>query len=76
MEKTKELKLRRVEKKLPKKKSSKKWYEKFRWFKTSDGFLVIAGRDTSQNEAIVRKHLSPNDIFLHTVAPGGPVTVR
>ena len=53
----------------------KEWYEKFRWFKTSDGFLVIAGRDTSQNEAIVRKHLSPNDVFLHTVAPGGPVTV-
>lgn len=53
----------------------KEWFEKFRWFKSSDGLLVIAGRDSSQNEVLVRKYLSPTDIFMHTVTPGGPVVI-
>jgi len=28
----------------------KEWYEKFRWFKTSEGFLVVAGKDAVSNE--------------------------
>ncbi|MGM0590279.1 MAG: ribosome rescue protein RqcH [Halobacteriota archaeon] len=51
------------------------WYERFRWFRTSDGFLVIGGRNADQNEEIVKKYLDPSDLFFHTQAHGGPVTV-
>ncbi len=51
------------------------WYEQFRWFHTSDGFLVVGGRDADQNEALVKKYLEGNDRFFHTQAHGGPVTV-
>ncbi|MFB6311633.1 MAG: ribosome rescue protein RqcH, partial [Salinirussus sp.] len=55
--------------------SSEAWYEDFRWFHTSDDFLVIGGRDADDNEAIVDKYLEPGDKFLHTQARGGPATV-
>ncbi|MFB6159763.1 MAG: ribosome rescue protein RqcH [Haloferacaceae archaeon] len=51
------------------------WYERFRWFHTSDGFLVIGGRNADQNEAIVKKYMDGNDLFFHTQAHGGPATV-
>ncbi|MDD1742503.1 MAG: NFACT family protein, partial [Methanotrichaceae archaeon] len=53
----------------------KKWYEKFRWFFSTDGFLVIGGRDADSNEEIYSKYLEKRDIALHTDAPGSPLTV-
>jgi predicted ribosome quality control (RQC) complex YloA/Tae2 family protein len=52
-----------------------KWYERFRWFTTSDGFLVIGGRDADTNEEIYAKYLEKRDLVLHTDAPGAPLTV-
>lgn len=52
-----------------------KWYERFRWFYSSDGFLVIGGRDASSNEEIYAKYLEKRDLALHTDAPGAPLTV-
>ncbi len=57
------------------KKPKKKWYEKFRWFKSSNGFLVIGGRDASSNEAVFKKYLDSNDMVFHTNFPGSPFTV-
>lgn len=57
------------------KKPKKKWYEKYRWFQSSDGFLVIGGRDASSNEAIFKKYVEPNDIIFHTTFPGSPLAV-
>jgi predicted ribosome quality control (RQC) complex YloA/Tae2 family protein len=57
------------------KKPKKRWYEKFRWFQSSEGYLVIGGRDASSNEAIFKKYLAPNDLVLHTNYPGSPLTV-
>jgi predicted ribosome quality control (RQC) complex YloA/Tae2 family protein len=54
---------------------SEQWYERFRWFHTSDGFLVIGGRNADQNEEIVKKYMERGDLFFHTQAHGGPVTV-
>ncbi len=51
------------------------WYERFRWFHTSDGFLVIGGRNADQNEELVKKYLEPGDRFVHTQAHGAPVAV-
>lgn len=55
--------------------ASEEWYERFRWFHTSEGFLVIGGRNADQNEEIVTKYLDKHDRFLHTQAHGGPVTI-
>jgi len=54
---------------------SEQWYEQFRWFHTSDDFLVIGGRNADQNEDIVKKYLDRGDLFFHAQAHGGPVTV-
>lgn len=54
---------------------SEEWYEEFRWFHTSDGYLVIGGRNADENEALVKKYLDRGDRFFHTQAHGGPVTV-
>jgi len=51
------------------------WYDRFRWFRTSDGFLVIGGRNAEQNEEIVNKYMDGYDRFFHAQAHGGPVTV-
>ena len=52
-----------------------KWYERFRWFRTSDGFLVLGGRNADQNEELVNKYLDPSDRFFHAQAHGAPVTI-
>lgn len=59
----------------PRRVRRKKWYEKYRWFFTSTGLLVIGGRDAMQNEAIVRKYLEDKDVFLHADVQGAPVVV-
>lgn len=61
----------------PKKRVKKnfKWYEKLRWFISSEGFLVIAGRDANSNEMIVKKYLETNDIYLHADIHGASSTV-
>lgn len=54
---------------------NEQWYERFRWFHTLDGFLVLGGRSADQNEDLVKKYLERGDRFFHTQARGGPVTV-
>lgn len=51
------------------------WYEKLRWFVTSDNFLVIGGRDANTNEAVVKKYLDNNDIYLHSDIHGASSVV-
>lgn len=53
----------------------KEWFEKFRWFYTSDGFLVIGGRDATTNEIIIKKHTDKEDIVFHTEMAGSPFVV-
>ena len=50
----------------------KSWYERYRWFYTSDGYLVVGGRDAASNSAVVRKHLGKNDKIFHGDIFGSP----
>ncbi len=52
-----------------------KWYSQYRWMYTSLNHLVVAGRNIKQNNAIVRKHMSKEDFFLHADIHGSPATV-
>ncbi|MHC1637518.1 MAG: NFACT family protein, partial [Candidatus Nezhaarchaeales archaeon] len=39
-----------IEDKIRVRREPRHWYERFLWFKSSDGFLVIGGKDATQNE--------------------------
>jgi predicted ribosome quality control (RQC) complex YloA/Tae2 family protein len=55
-----------------KEQTSREWYERYRWFITTDGLLVIGGRDASSNSALIRKHLTEHDIVFHAEVHGSP----
>ena len=46
------------------------WFEKFLWFISSENYLVIAGRDQTQNELIVKRYLKNNDVYVHAEIQG------
>lgn len=53
----------------------KHWYDRFRWFETSDGFLVVGGRDATANEELMKKYAEPKDVVFHSQAHGAPITI-
>ena len=53
----------------------KRWYEKFRWFRTSNNTLVLGGRDAGSNQQLIRKYLEESDLFFHADFSGAPVVV-
>ena len=50
----------------------REWYERYRWFFTSDGLLAIGGRDASSNSSVIRKHLEKGDRVFHAEIVGSP----
>jgi len=57
-----------------KEKKERKWYDKFRHFQIDD-FLVLAGKDATTNELLIKNHLQPNDIVFHADITGAAFTV-
>jgi predicted ribosome quality control (RQC) complex YloA/Tae2 family protein len=41
------------------------WFEKFHYFISSDGYLVLGGKDAQQNEILYRRYLRKGDIYVH-----------
>jgi predicted ribosome quality control (RQC) complex YloA/Tae2 family protein len=64
-----------VEERIRKRRELRHWYERYLWFKSSDGFFVVAGRDASQNEALVRRYLEDRDLFFHADIVGAAVVI-
>lgn len=58
-----------------KQKRSKEWFEKYRWFYSSEGYLILLGRDAQTNEMLVNKHMDSKDIYLHADFDGAPCVV-
>ena len=52
-----------------------KWYHRFRWMETTDGVLVIGGRNADQNEELVKKYMEGKDTFLHADVFGASVVL-
>jgi predicted ribosome quality control (RQC) complex YloA/Tae2 family protein len=69
----KEVELRQPAK--PEPRREKKWFEKFRWFESSDGMLVIGGRDAASNEVILKRYTDPEDLVMHAEVHGAPFFV-
>ena len=53
-------------------KNENQWYSKFRHFITSEGNLVIIGKDVNQNESLIEKHMEKEDIVGHADVFGSP----
>jgi hypothetical protein len=53
----------------------KKWYHRFRWCYTSDGILMVGGKDAGTNEEVVKKYLEGGDTFVHADVHGGSVII-
>jgi len=53
----------------------KLWYHRFRWFITSDGIVVLGGRDAGQNEELVKKYMAGGDLFVHADVHGASVVI-
>jgi predicted ribosome quality control (RQC) complex YloA/Tae2 family protein len=62
--------------KRPKVKPTKRhWFEAYRWCLSSEGFLILGGRDAKTNDALVRKHLKEGDRYAHADVHGAPSVV-
>lgn len=48
------------------------WFQRYRWFFTSDGIMAVGGRDSSSNSAVIRKHMEKNDRIFHAEIFGSP----
>lgn len=70
-----EINVEKTEMKDKTKKRSKKWFEKYRWFRTTNEHLVIVGRDSQTNEMAVKKHMQGNDLYFHADFDGAPSVV-
>ena len=51
------------------------WFERFRWFITTDGEIAVAGKDARTNEQVVKKYLKKNDRYAHADIHGAPSVV-
>lgn len=77
-EELKSLKPAQIVEALAKKKeemANKQWYEKFRYFTTSDDFLVVTGKDTVSNEVLIKKYTKEEDVVFHAEITGSPFVV-
>ena len=46
------------------------WFEKFVYFISSDGYLVLGGKDTQQGETLYRRYLKKGDVYVHADLQG------
>ncbi|XXH05914.1 hypothetical protein Hte_012356 [Hypoxylon texense] len=51
------------------------WFEKFIWFISSDGYLVLGGKDAQQNEVLYRRYLKKGDVYVHADLHGAPSVI-
>lgn len=53
------------------------WFEKYIYFISSDGYLVLGGKDAQQNEIIYRRYLRKGDIYVHADLKGAvPMIIK
>jgi len=46
------------------------WFEKFIYFISSEGYLVLGGKDAQQNEILYKRYLRKGDAYVHADLPG------
>jgi len=56
-------------------KPRRKWYETYRWFISSEGNVVIAGKNAQQNESAINSRLKEGDLAFHADIHGAAFVV-
>ena len=51
------------------------WFERYRWFISSEGAVVLGGKDARTNDMLVKKHLQPGDRYVHADIHGAPSVI-
>jgi len=51
-------------------KRDKFWFEKYRFSFTRNNMLILAGKDATSNEIVVKKHMEKTDLHFHTNIQG------
>jgi predicted ribosome quality control (RQC) complex YloA/Tae2 family protein len=51
------------------------WFERFRWFVSSEGAVVVGGRDAASNDQVVKRHLKEGDVYVHADLHGAASVV-
>lgn len=51
------------------------WFEKFTWFVSSDGYLVLGGKDAQQNEMLYKRYLKKGDVYVHADIEGAATVI-
>ncbi len=69
-----ELKKREEKSMVKKERKKRKWYEKFKWT-VINNYLIIAGKDATTNEMLIKRYTEKDDIVFHTQMEGAPFTV-
>jgi len=74
IKKVEEKKKTEVEKeaKKPARKEKTFWFERYRWFISTDGNIVVGGKDAKSNDLIVKKYLKEGDRYSHADVQGAP----
>ncbi|KAJ4307743.1 hypothetical protein N0V94_009628, partial [Neodidymelliopsis sp. IMI 364377] len=53
------------------------WFEKYIYFISSDGYMVLGGKDAQQNEIIYRRYLRKGDVYVHSDLKGSiPMIIK
>ena len=68
-------KIKKAEEKIEKpdvKKERIFWFERFRWFISGDGNIIVGGKDAKSNELVVKKYLKEGDRYAHADIQGAP----
>jgi predicted ribosome quality control (RQC) complex YloA/Tae2 family protein len=53
----------------------RRWYEKFHWTYSREGFLLLGGRDATTNELLIKRHTTSNDLIFHADIVGAPFVI-
>ena len=51
------------------------WFERYRWFISSEDAVVLGGKDAKSNDMLVKKHLDDGDRYAHADMHGAPSIV-
>ncbi len=62
----------KAERKLITERRERQWFERYRWFVTSNGRLALGGRDSTSNSIVINKYTGKNDVVFHADLYGSP----
>ncbi|MGI0081021.1 MAG: NFACT RNA binding domain-containing protein, partial [Nitrososphaerales archaeon] len=65
----------RAAKRIELERRAREWFERYRWFLTSDLRLAVGGRDSTSNSIVINKYTEPGEFVFHADLHGSPFFV-